>query len=149
MGQGECSGIIIQNNVINGQMDNGGSCSGSPTHRNNIFTASVNSCTNGVAFSGSNNVFSATGGTTCGTNSKRCTPSWLNGTPSSSNGFDIRLSSSDTCAKDSGDTSDFARTDLFGTLRPQGLAPDVGAFEILEGAGGTVNPPTNLVSVVQ
>jgi hypothetical protein len=150
MGQGACSGIIIQNNVINGQMDNGGGCTGSPTHRNNIFTASVNSCTNGVAFNGSNNIFPGAGGTTCGANSKRCTPSWLNGTPSTSNRFDIRLSASDTCAKDSGDASDFAPTDLFGTLRPQGLAPDAGAFEILESAGGgVVNPPTNLVSVVQ
>ncbi len=141
IGQAPCSGVIIQNNVFSpnaGTIDNSGGCTGSPIHRSNVFLGAVSSCTNGVAFSGGYNIFPSSGGTTCGTNIKRCTPAWVNGIPSSSNNYDMHISSTDTCTLDAGDpTAGFPATDAYGNSRPQGLAPDAGPFEL----SGTATPP--------
>jgi hypothetical protein len=131
-----CS-ITVRNNFLNmGGMSDSTSCtSGGFSISGNIFPQAVTSFTG--TYTGGFNVFPAAGGTTAGTNAKRCTPTWLNGTPSDANSWDIRLSSSDTCAKDAGNASSFAPLDIFGTSRPIGSVADAGAFEI--GSGGSIS----------
>jgi hypothetical protein len=96
----------------------------------NIYLTTATTCSQHQAVSGGFNVFPTSASATCGTNPKKCTPTFLNGTPSAANGFDIRLSPSDTCAKDAGNASSFAPVDFFGTARPLGIAPDAGADEV-------------------
>jgi hypothetical protein len=153
IGRGACSGVIIQNNIIDWfTANNEVSCSsGSPTIRSNIFPIAVTSC-NVVGGTFDHNIFVPSGGITCGSSAKRCTPAWLNGAPSSSNNYDVRLSSSDTCAKDAGDPAGYPATDFYGTTRAQGAAPDAGPFEVLAGAaasGSAPTAPTGLAAVVQ
>ena len=79
-----------------------------------------------------------TGSGSCGTSMKHCTPVWLNGTPSSANGYDIRLSNTDTCAIGAGNPASYPATDMYGTTRPQGASPDAGAFEYGAGTAPTI-----------
>ena len=78
------------------------------------------------------NVF-ATNGVTCGTNSKKCTPSWANGGAGSgsdyAHGWDLHISGSDTCLRGAGNPAGYAPTDIDGESRPQGSV-DVGADEV-------------------
>jgi hypothetical protein len=152
-GQANCSGYyIVRNNTManaNGYaVVNNASCSGTvtPDFSGNLFIVSASPA--GVAagsIAGGYNIFPSSGGSTYGTNAKRCNPTFLNGIPSSANGYDIRLSSSDSCAKDGGNPSDYATTDMYGTPRPQGPAPYAGAFEF-PNAGPS--PPTALTVIV-
>lgn len=146
-----CTGLIYRNNVQDNADDpiNNGTCSGSMDISNNIFTQPFLGClVAGGTVTGGSNIFHSGSGT-CGSSVKSCTPTWLNGAPSSSNGYDIRLSSSDSCAKDTGNASDYAPTDFYGTARPEGSAADIGAFEILSGSAQAPNPPTGLGATVQ
>jgi hypothetical protein len=136
IGQAPCSGVIIQNNVFDAQaaaVDNAGGCTGSPVQRANLYLGAITNCDVGIAYAGGYNIFPVSGGTTCGTNAKRCAVQWLNGAPSTSNNFDMRLASGDTCARDAGDPANFPLTDSYGTSRPQGPRSDVGAFEVPSG----------------
>lgn len=154
-GQANCSGsLIIRNNTLANTaaygIVNDGGCSGSYTldFSSNLYVVSAPSpATVTGTVTGGNNVFPSGGGS-FGSNAKRCSPSWLNGVPSAANGFDVRLSSSDTCANDAGNPADYAPTDMFGTTRPQGgSSPTAGAFEI-KSSSVAVNPPTGLIDVV-
>lgn len=153
-GQASLSGsFIVRNNVManpNGYIVvNNAGASGSPTYdfSSNIIIPSNTACAAGGSLSGGDNVF-VSGGATCATSVKACTPNWLNGTPSSSNGYDIRLNSADTCAIGAANPTDFAPTDFYGTNRPQGAKADAGAYELPALASGTPNPPTGLTAAV-
>ena len=140
-----CTGLVFRNNVHDNTYDliNNGGCSGSIDISNNIITKSVLGClVSSGSVTGGNNIFKSGSGT-CGTSAKTCTPNWLNGAPSSANGYDFRLNSDDICAKDAGNTADYAPTDFYGTVRPQGAAPDIGAFELPSGVA-SVAPPSGL-----
>ena len=135
IGQGHCGGIVIENNVVaypmNGMPTNNNGCSGTMTQSSNIYVGSVSNC-GPSTFSGSYNIFPASGGATCGTNAKRCTPSWAHGAPpSNGTAWLPDLNASDTCAKNyvplTGGT--FASTDMYGVSRPLGQAVDAGAHE--------------------
>jgi hypothetical protein len=134
IGQAPCAGAVIQNNVFASDassVNNSGGCiGGGPTQRSNVYLGPVTNCDVGSTFSGDHNIFPRSGGTACGRNAKRCTVQWLNGAPSSSNGYDMHVSSSDTCTKDAANPSTYPPADFYGTARPQGRAPDAGAFEI-------------------
>lgn len=125
MGQGHCAGLVIRNNVFeDGAFDNDGGCiGGSPTQSNNVMLAPVGSCSSGsgLGFVGDHNIFVASGGATCGTNAKRCAPSWTHGSPSGFAFWQPGLSSSDTCAK-AYVTSNFPATDFYGAARPNPAA---------------------------
>ncbi|GEM_PF-2910475 len=145
-----CSGLIVRNNVIDWvgyDIINNGSCSGSIDISNNIILHPLpTGClVSGGTVTGGNNIFPP-GSPTCGSSVKTCTPNWLNGPPSSANGFDLRLSSSDACAKGAGNTTDFAPTDFYGTLRSSSSV-DIGAFQTSSGSA-SVAPPTNLAAIV-
>ena len=149
-GQASCSGsLIVRNNVIaNGNaygVVNNVSCSGSPTYdfSSNIVLASTAACLASGSVSGGYNVYATSGGATCGSNVKKCTPAWLNGVPSAANGYDVRIASTDTCAKGAGNPADYAATDMLGNPR---TAPDAGAFAI--SSGTIVDPATGLTAVV-
>ena len=95
----------------------------------NVFPNSV-SCSN-AAFD--HNVFAASGGSTCGTAAKRCTPAWVSTPPSSIGGTkpNAHLLATDTCAKSAGDASRYPTNDIDGQSRPQGsTTPDAGADEV-------------------
>jgi hypothetical protein len=124
----------IRNNVYGSLCNNyvnAGSVSGTYTldYSSNITLATSTGCVASGTVTGGFNVFPTSASTTCGTSPKKCAPTFLNGTPSSGNGYDIRLNASDTCAKNAGNPSSFAPVDFFGTARPLGAAPDAGAHE--------------------
>ena len=141
-GQASCGTLVFRNNVIGGNISfiNDGGCSGGSVDiSGNIYLNAVAAVYyGGPAPSGGYNVFPVSGGITSGSNARRCSPSWLNGKPSASNGYDIRLNASDTCAIDHGNPSNYAPSDMYGALRPYGGAPDAGANEF--GAAGGVPP---------
>jgi len=155
-----CGPLIWRNNTddtsnaINTGNDgsNGGAC-GSLTINisNNIYRGNLWTWVfpGAGTITGGNNVFEQGAAATVGSNPKRCTVSWLNGVPSAANGYDIRLASTDTCAKDAGTATSYAPTDMFGTARPQGSAPDVGAYEYASGPVAplvtTASLPTGMV----
>jgi hypothetical protein len=94
--------------------------------RGNVFLTSQNCSGANYSF----NVFAASGGSTCGSNAKRCAPILANGSPySGDNKADWHLSTSDTCARGAGDPSSYPATDLDGQPRPGSGAPDAGADE--------------------
>ena len=65
------------------------------------------------------NVYPTSGGSTCGTNAKRCTPMWASGSPySGDNNADWHISSSDTCARNAGNAPTFPSLDLDRQARP-------------------------------
>lgn len=134
IGRGDCSGVVIQYNVMDfGAVNNDVSCTGtSYIVRGNIFPSAVTSCgTNTATF----NVFPASGGSTCGTNTKRCTPTWVLSPPSAGGAQpNPTLQASDTCARDAG-SSVYPSTDFYGTVRPQGAAADAGPYEYTPTAG--------------
>jgi hypothetical protein len=136
IGRGNCSGVIIQYNDIDfASVNNDAGCTGSAyIVRGNVFVSEIGTCGSGTA---DHNIFPASGGSTCGTSTKRCTPTWVL-SPPAVGGVQPNpsLQSSDTCAKDAGNPTNYPATDIYGTTRPQGSAPDAGAFEI--SAGGTV-----------
>lgn len=115
---------------------------------NIALTNQSGSCSAVQTVSGGFNIFTPSSSSTCGTNAKKCSPAWLNGVPSAANGYDIRLSASDTCAKDAGNPSSYAATDFYRTSRPQGSAPDAGAFEYSQSATN-VAAPSNLSTSVR
>ena len=173
---GQAGGGQCGNNVVYEV----GTCAGALTVRNNVFTnacgAMVNTidcsapspidvssnisispstyafCVNpvGTATGGYNAFANAGAGNNCGSNNRTCTPTWLNGTPSSANNWDIRLASTDTCAIGHGNPSSYAATDMYGTTRPQGAVADAGAYEYASGSATipvitsplTINPAT-------
>jgi hypothetical protein len=151
-GQGTCTGYFYyRNNVIAsgaGYALNTTGCSPTVDFSGDIFlTSGYHACMpSGTATGGHNTFVDASANNGCGSSNKTCTPSWLNGSPSSSNGYDIRLAASDTCAKDAGNPSSYAPTDMYGTTRPQGSAPDAGAFEVPNGTSQKPNPPTTLTA---
>jgi len=149
VGRGDCSGVVIQNNVIQWfTANNEVSCSnGLPTIRSNVFVSAVTAC-NVTGGTFDHNIFAGSGGITCGSSAKSCSPAWQNGAPSSSNGYDIRLSSSDTCAKDSGNSVSFPSKDFYGTTRAQGAAPDAGPYEVPAASGSAPAAPTSLQAFV-
>jgi IPT/TIG domain len=153
-GQATVSGSFIVRNNTNANPNgylvvNNIDASGSATidFSSNLTIATPTVCTAAGSPSGGYNIFPSSGGATCGSNVKRCNPTFLNGVPSASNGYDIRISTSDTCAVDAGNPSDYATTDMYGTTRPQGSAPDAGAYELPSGATQKPNPPTGLTGV--
>lgn len=146
-GQATTSGsLIIRNNTFvntNGYaVVNDGSASGAYTldYTNNLWLSSAPSSGSAVqAITGSNNVFPVSGGSTYGTSATRCAPTYTSGgVPASGNGYNQAIASSDTCVQDKGTASDYAPTDIAGTTRFLGTAPDVGPFEVTGAA-----PPTN------
>ncbi len=151
-GQGTCTGFFYyRNNVIAsgaGYALNTGGCSPTVDFSGNIFlTTGYHAClVTGSATGGHNTFVDASANNACGSSNKTCTPTWLNGTPSAANSYDIRLAPSDTCAKDAGNASSYAPTDMYGTSRPQGSVPDAGAFEVSSGTSGKPNPPTTLTA---
>jgi len=153
-GQGTCTGYFyFRNNVVAsgaGYLVNTGGCA--PTidfSGNTVLATGYHACLATGTATGGHNVFvDSAANNSCGSSNKTCTPSWLNGTPSASNGYDIRLASTDSCAKDAGNPSSYSPTDMYGTTRPQGAAPDAGAYEIPSGVA-TVSSPTNLAAAVQ
>jgi hypothetical protein len=152
-GQASVSGSYIVRNNTNANPNgylvvNNASASGATTYdfSSNLNIAAPTVCTAVGSVTGGNNVFPSSGGATCGSNVKRCNPTFLNGIPSASNGYDIRLSPSDTCAIGAGNSSDFASIDIFGTARPQGSGIDAGAYELSNGASQQPNPPTGLTA---
>lgn len=108
------------------------------------------SCQTGGVYD--HNVFNPSFSATCGTNGKKAAPSFVGPTPAPAfnNGIvpNYALQSGDTVAKDWGDPSNFPATDIVGTARPQGSAPDAGAFEIPSGGGGAPAAPTNVTATV-
>lgn len=135
IGQGHCGGIVIRHNVIaypaNAMPTNNNSCIGTMTQSANIYVGTIYNC-GPSTFSGSYNIFPVSGGATCGTNAKRCAPSWANGLPPSDGSAWLpELNSSDTCAKDyvPATGGSFPATDIYGRNRPQGPGVDGGAFE--------------------
>jgi hypothetical protein len=152
-GQGPTSGYFrFRNNVVaqSGLYINDGGASGAYTldiSGNIALTNQSGSCSAVQSVSGGYNVFTSGSSSTCGTNAKKCSPTWLNGVPSAANGYDIRLSSSDTCAKDAANPSSYAVADFYGTSRPQGSAPDAGAFEYIT-SNASVAAPTGLTASV-
>lgn len=120
MGQGNCSGLVIRNNVfVGGSFDNDGGCTGvSPKIDNNVILDAVGSCSSGsgLGFVGDHNIFPVSGGAICGTNAKRCAPSWSHGSPSGFNYWQPGLNSSDTCAKAYA-TTDIPSTDFYSVGR--------------------------------
>jgi hypothetical protein len=146
IGQAPCGGVVIRNNVIVGNENNGGGCTGgTPKHVGNIFTRAVSACSGA---SDSYNIFPASGGTTCGTNAKRCDVSWASGSLPSFGGAqpDPHLSSSDTCAIGAGNPTNYPPTDIDGQLRTG--APDAGADQRGSGSQG-LQPPTSLYLTVK
>jgi len=154
-GQCTCTGFFyFRNNVVAsgaGYLVNTSGCSPTIDFSGNIMlTTGYHAClASGSATGGHNTFVDAAANNSCGSTNKTCTPAWLNGTPSSSNSYDIRLNSSDTCAKDAGSATSYALTDMYGMTRPQGSVPDAGAFEIVTGVAQQVNPPSGLVAIVQ
>lgn len=145
-GQATVSGsFIVRNNTNanpNGYMVvNNASASGTATYdfSSNLNIAGATVCQATGSTSGGFNVFPASGGTTCGSNAKRCNPVFLHGTPASGNGYDVTLSPSDTCAIGAGNASDFATVDIFGTTRPQGTGVEAGAYELPSGSPTVVS----------
>lgn len=126
-----CS-ITVRNNYLNmpGMSDSSSCTSGGFSVSGNVFAQATSSFTG--TYTGGFNVFSS--GTTVGTNTKTCTPSWLNGTPADANSWDIRTASGDTCLRDTGNASSYAPLDIFGTSRPQGAVTDAGPYEYTSGA---------------
>jgi hypothetical protein len=140
-GQATMGSLIFRNNVIGGSIgfinnESGGTINIS----GNIYLSSVSACTVQGSPSGGYNVFPASGGVTCGSNARRCAPTWLNGTPAGTNNYDIRLAPSDTCAIDHGNPSSYPSTDFYGNARYAGSAPDAGAYE-MAASGGDTTPP--------
>lgn len=145
IGQGHCLGVKIRNNVFEtGNFDNNGGCfDGNPTQSNNIMIGTVTSCNNGGGFTGTNNIFVGAGGATCGANAKRCTPSFTDGLPPDGMSYWLpNLSSSDTCAKNAASSTNYPSIDFYGTARPQGSAPDAGAYEITNSGNTDTTPPS-------
>lgn len=117
IGQGHCAGIVIRNNDFeSGDFDNNSGCIGTPTQDNNIMLGPVSSCDDGGSFSGTGNIFVASGGTTCGSNAKRCTPAFLAGAPTEYAYWQPALASTDTCAAGHA-VSDIPATDFYGAAR--------------------------------
>jgi hypothetical protein len=127
-----CNGpILIENNTfVNGAAVRGG-CWNNPTviFRNNIMSGS------GCDFGGSNesytnNVFS--GGSSCGTNARRCRPHFVNPTSSRTSPGNFHLAADDTCARGAADQrpGNYPPADSDGQARPQGAAVDAGVDEI-------------------
>lgn len=117
MGQGHCQGLIIRNNVFEaGKFDNNLGCIGTPTQDNNIMLAPVASCDDGGGFSGTHNIFVRSGGVTCGSRPKRCTPSFTYGRPAGYAFWQPALKSTDRCAARYA-VSDYPATDFYGARR--------------------------------
>ena len=94
----DCSPIIVRNNVLH-QDINWVSCSKQGQVYSNIF---LGSCSSGSSYS--YNVF--TSGSTCGANSKKCTPKLASGDPGWGGGQpNPHLASGDTCAVGAGNPS--------------------------------------------
>jgi chitodextrinase len=126
-----CSSLVIRYNVLYNtpNPDQCGTGGNGVQVYGNVFPSSV-SCSND---SFDHNVFPTSGGSTCGTAAKRCTPAWVSTPPSSVGGAkpDAHLLATDTCAKAAGDASRYPTTDLDGQSRPQGsTTPDAGPDEI-------------------
>lgn len=103
------------------------------------------SCQTGGTFD--HNVFDPSWSASCGTNARKATPQFVGPTPSPSVGNGIvpnyALKSTDTIAKDFGSPTSFPATDIVGTARPQGSAPDAGAFEVPSGSPPPPPPPSS------
>ncbi|MEO8657509.1 MAG: choice-of-anchor Q domain-containing protein [Bryobacteraceae bacterium] len=146
IGRGDCSGVVIQYNVMDfNSVNNDAGCTGSYIVRGNIFPRAVSTCGAGVA---DHNIFPASGGSTCGSSAKRCTPAWVLAPPAVGGVRpDPTLLSTDTCARDAGNPTGYPTRDFFGTPRPQGSAADAGPFEY-PAAGSGPAPPTLLYTVI-
>ncbi len=122
----DCSPIIVRNNVLH-QDINWVSCSKQGQVYSNIF---LGSCSSGSSYS--YNVF--TSGSTCGANSKKCTPKLASGDPGWGGGQpNPHLASGDSCAVGAGNPSAAGPpTDIDGQSRPAptGTPPDAGPDEI-------------------
>src|SRR3954452_5973687 len=126
-----CSSLVIRYNVLYNTPNPDVCASGASGVQvyGNVFPVAV-SCSN-VSFD--HNVFAASGGSTCGTASKRCTPAWVSAPPTSLGGSkpNPHLLASDTCANGAGDAARYPSTDMDGQARPQGTtAPDAGPDEV-------------------
>jgi len=126
-----CNGpILIENNTFVNDAAVHGGCWNNPTviFRNNIMTSS--SCNfGGSGDSYTNNIF--TNGSSCGSNSKTCTPSYLANTTSRTSPGNFHLAPTDTCAKGAANqtSGNYPTTDIDAQPRPQGPT-DAGADEI-------------------
>lgn len=115
--------ILVDYNTLESGASVHGGCTTTVTIRANILSDSACNQSN---FSWDHNVWLATSGATCGTNTKHCTPTLL----SPGNAPDYDLDPSDTCAVDAGDPANKPADDIHGTGRPIGANPDAGANEV-------------------
>src|SRR5581483_1185936 len=124
---GDCSTFVVRYNVMT-QPVNDVNCSSSQRLQlyANIFTKNVSSCATHSAEA--YNIYPAGNTATCpGTGNKKCSPAFVNANATPPN---YRLLPTDRCARGAGDPKRFPRTDITGRVRPQGVLPDAGAYEI-------------------
>lgn len=146
---------IIQNNTFYGDEMADVRCAGSvdAIFRNNISLATGDDCVGDGGnhnFQYDYNIFPSQASSACRStlHAKTCTPAFAD---SAHAGGKADLASTDTCAKDAvgGASGTYPTTDVYGTPRPQGPAPDAGAFEYRTTNTQLPSPPTDLQGVVQ
>jgi hypothetical protein len=106
--------------------------------KGNIFLTPLSACPQGTF---TYNVFPSSGGTTCGTNTKRGTPKLANGSLFTSTGLrsaDFHLHPTDTVAAGAGDPTSFPAIDIDGLARVP--PPSAGAAQVA--AAGSPSAPT-------
>jgi len=124
---GDCSSFVVRYNDIE-QPVNDVNCGGGRLQMYaNIFTSNVSSCDDHV--DESYDVYVAGNTARCpGVGNRRCNPHFVDPHAKPPN---YALAPNDRCARGAGDPKRFPRRDITGRLRPRGVRPDAGAYEIV------------------
>jgi fibronectin type III domain protein len=119
-----CNNVLVRYNTILDypSLICGGAGSSGNIATGNIFAGYYSQ----TGFANSYNVSIDT--TPTGPGSKQCSPTFAN--PAGEATGDYHLSTSDTCAKNAGNPGNYPASDIDGTSRPRGTAPDAGAHEV-------------------